>query len=171
MSSPTSSPTATANSPTLLPLIRQPGEGETLSVVGDRLRVLADSASTGGACAIFEETCDFGMGPPLHRHTREDEHFYVLSGLYKFSMNGQESIVGPGGSVFAPRGSVHTFLNITPATSPTPGRMLVVCTPGGMEHPFRACDRLGQSGKASMDAIVEIFKQHDLEFVGPPLTP
>lgn len=152
-------------------IIRQQSEGETLSVVGDQLRVLADSASSGGACAIFEETCGYGMGPPLHRHTREDEHFYILAGLYKFSVNGQESILGPGGYAFAPRGSVHTFVNITPPSAPTPGRMLIVCTPGGLENPFRACDRLGKSGNPPMDAIVEVFKHHDIEFLGPPLTP
>jgi quercetin dioxygenase-like cupin family protein len=152
-------------------IIRQPAEGETLSVVGDQMRVLADSASSSGACAIFEETSTFGVGPPMHRHARDDEHFYVLAGLYKFSVNGQESILGPGGYAFAPRRSVHTFLNITPTTSPTPGRMLVVCTPGGLENPFRVCDRLAKEGNNSIDAAVEAFKQHDLEILGPPLSP
>ncbi|MDX2016903.1 MAG: cupin domain-containing protein [Planctomycetota bacterium] len=148
-------------------MVRAPGEGPTLSVVGETIRVLADSAMTGGACAMIEETGPFGAGPPLHRHTREDEHFYVLEGQYKFTVNGQESMVSAGGYAFAPRGSVHTFVNATPP--PGRARLLVVCTPGGLESAFRECDELARRGPVSMDAIVAAFGKIGVEFLGPPL--
>lgn len=151
------------------PIVRRPDQCETLSIVGDTVRILADSASTGGACAIFEETGPYGGGPPLHRHTHDDEHFYILEGEFKFSVDGKESVVGPGGYIFAPRGSVHTFVNATPP--PGIGRLLVVCMPGGLEGPFRECDRLARQGAVSMEALVAAFRAFGVEFVGPPLKP
>src|SRR5579864_5548401 len=38
-------------------------------------------------------------GPPPHRHSREDESFYVLEGEYEFVLGGQ-TIHAPGRHVF-----------------------------------------------------------------------
>ncbi len=89
-----------------------PYGGEILSVVGERIRVLADAASTGGRAAIFEETTAPGMGPPLHRHGRDDEYFFVVEGTVKFVVDGREFTVEAGGFALAPRGSTHTFRNV-----------------------------------------------------------
>lgn len=153
----------------LLPIIRRHDDGEKLSVVGETIRLLADSDATGGVCAVFEETTPFGGGPPLHRHSREDEHFYVLEGEFKFVVDGKESRVGVGGYVFAPKGSVHTFVNAT--SPPGRGRMLVVCTPGGLENPFRGCDRMTRDGTASIEAVTAELAASGVEVLGPPLKP
>jgi mannose-6-phosphate isomerase-like protein (cupin superfamily) len=145
--------------------IRQPNEGEILSVVGEHIRILADSAATGGKCLIFENTSPPAGGPPLHRHGRDDEYFVVLEGTLKFSVNGQESTVSAGGAVLAPRGTIHAFVNI----GKTPSRMLTICTPGGLEGPFREVDQLTRAGKITMDAVVAAFQRFDLEVLGPPL--
>ncbi|HUO06742.1 MAG TPA: cupin domain-containing protein [Phycisphaerae bacterium] len=145
--------------------ITSAGEGEYLSVVGESIRILLDSNATGGKCVMFENISPVGNGPPLHRHGRDDEYFFVLEGTMKFIVDGRESIVKAGGATFAPRGSVHAFSNIGNA----PCRMLVMCTPGGLEGPFREVDRLGRDGSVTMEALVAAFKRFDLEFVGPPL--
>src|SRR5690554_3399760 len=94
------------------PAFLQPGEGESLRIVGESVRVLADGASTAGACFVFEETTRPGHGPPLHTHAREDEFFYVVEGSVKFVVDGRETVVRAGGAAFAPRGSAHTFCNV-----------------------------------------------------------
>ena len=147
-------------------VIRPAGEGEALSVVGERIRVLADSAMTDGKCFIFENISAPGNGPPLHRHGREDEMFYVVEGTVKFSVDGVESVVTAGGSAIAPRGSVHAFANI----GDTPSRMIVTCCPGGLETAFRECDQLARAGGETPAAVTEAFKRIDLEIVSPPLS-
>lgn len=145
----------------------QPGEGETLSIVGEVVRVLADSASTGGACFVFEETTRPGGGPPLHTHAHEDEFFFVAEGVMKFVVDGRESIVPAGGFAVAPRGSVHSFRNEGDA----PSRMVITCIPAGLEAAFRAADDLERAGRASPEALADVFRPHGVEFVGPPLEP
>ncbi len=146
-------------------MIRQPGQGEFLSVVGETIRILADSAATGGKCVVFENISPAGSGPPLHRHGRDDEAFFVVEGTVKFSVNGTETVLNAGGFAFAPRGSVHTFLNVGPG----PCRMIITCTPGGLEVPFRECDALARQGKVTPEAVTAAFKNFDLDIMGPPL--
>lgn len=145
--------------------IRRPEEGEVLNVVGDRMRFLVDSDATDGKCCIFELFTDPGVGPPLHRHGRDDEFFHIVEGTVKFVVDGKEVVLGPGASVLAPRGSVHAFRNVGNA----PSRMIVMCFPGGLEGPFREVDRLTRDGMATPKAIVLAFKKFDLDILGPPL--
>lgn len=140
-----------------------PGEGETLSVVGDRIRVLADGAASGGRCFIFEETAPPGSGPPVHRHSVDDEYFYVLEGRVRFVVDGKEFIAEKGAFLCAPRGSTHAFSNIGDA----PSRMLVVYTPPGLEGPFREAHEAGAS--ATPDQLAGMFAKFGVLFTGPPL--
>lgn len=141
------------------------GAGESLNVVGESIRVLADGRASGGRAFIFEETSPAGMGPPLHRHTHDDEFFYILAGRYRFVCDGKEFIANPGAFVCAPKGSTHTFVSCNPDGGVS--KMLVICTPPGLEGPFRECTAGGPS--MPMDAILAAFTKFDLEFVGPPL--
>lgn len=150
------------------PILLTPEQGEIFSIIGGSVRMLADSAATGGRCTVFEAPIPPGDGPPLHRHEREDEMFYVLEGRFKIRLNEQTMIAEPGSFVCAPRGSLHAFKNI----GTTPGRLYIVCTPGGIEEPFRAV-RLPEPGSnrppLSMDDVVAIFGRHGVTFHGPPL--
>ncbi len=149
------------------PIVMPQGTGEVLQVASDRIRVLADGAATNGAAFAMENLSAPGSGPPLHRHAREDEHFYVIEGHAKFVVNGVEHRVAAGGYAFAPRGSVHTFVSVGPG----PLRMLVVCTPAGLEAPFRQADRLAREGAATPDSLARTFAPFGIEFLGPPLSP
>ncbi len=108
-------------------------------------------------------------GPPLHRHEREDELFYVLEGRFKLSVNGREFTGERGAFACAPRGSVHAFRNI----GPTPGLLHVTCPPAGLEVPFRAV-RLPEPGgrqrPLTPEQVAAEFGKHGVTFVGPPLT-
>jgi mannose-6-phosphate isomerase-like protein (cupin superfamily) len=151
------------STPTILP----PGEGETLQVGGDTIRILVDSARTDGTCTVFESASPPRVGPPLHRHLAEDEHFYVIEGTAKFVVDGKEILLSAGGSAWAPRGSVHTYTNAGEGVL----RMIVTCTPGGIEIPFRKADRMMREAAIDLQAFGAMFKQHKIEMMGPPLFP
>jgi quercetin dioxygenase-like cupin family protein len=150
-------------------ILLQPGEGETFPIIGGGIRVLMDGAASGGSVFQFESTVSAGEGPPLHRHEREDELFYVLEGESRFVLDGQEFAAAPGAFVCAPRGSVHTFQN----TGSRPGRLLITCTPAGLDDAFRAV-RLPEPGSAetppTMEEMTAIFASHGVLLEGPPLS-
>lgn len=144
-----------------------PTDGHLCAIVGDRVRILADSEATGGQCAIFETITSSGVGPPLHRHAHEDEYFVVQAGRVKFLIDGTEYIAEPGAFVLAPRGTVHSFVNI----GKEPSRMIVTVTPGGLERPFRENAELFlRNAQASPAEIAAIFGRYGVELLGPPLT-
>ena len=61
-------------------VVRKPGEGRTIAVVGDVYRFLATGEETNGKYALWEAIVPPGGGPPPHVHSREEESFYVLEG-------------------------------------------------------------------------------------------
>ena len=57
----------------------------SVRILGDNEIVyLAEHSDTEGAYSLFEMTFQPGMGPPPHIHTREDESWYVLDGVFDF---------------------------------------------------------------------------------------
>jgi len=143
--------------------VLQPGEGEMIRVVTDTVRVLADGAATGGRLFIFEETCQPGHGPPLHRHGIDDEYFFVLEGEFTFMINGTRVVAPTGAFVAAPKGSQHTFTNSGTIT----GRLLVVTTPPGLESPFRETAALHEP---TPEQLAAAFAKFAVRFEGPPLS-
>lgn len=141
-------------------------QGERLNVVGDEVRVLADSDTTGGRCFMFELRTPPGGGPPLHRHAIDDEFFFVIEGHYRFVRDGHTIDAGPGAFVVAPKGCLHTFANVGSTT----GRMLIVTMPGGLEAPFRQTHEASKSALPTPQALAAIFAPFQLTFEGPPLS-
>jgi mannose-6-phosphate isomerase-like protein (cupin superfamily) len=146
-------------------IVLQPGAGERLTVVGEVVRILADAKATNGACTIMELTVPAGDGPPLHRHHLDDEHFYIVEGTILFEMNGKRVVLGPGGFLRAPRGSRHAFRNVGAG----PGRIIVVCTPGGIDGPFREVDALSRDREPTPEELTAVFAKFDLDILGPPI--
>lgn len=99
--------------------------------VGSKL----NNKDTLGAYNLREFITQPGTGPVPHRHTREDESFYILEGQLEFRIGdrGDRRIVAtPGSLVFAPRGIPHTYKNV----GATPARALVIISPAGLENFF-----------------------------------
>jgi hypothetical protein len=57
-------------------------------VVGDRYTFKLTGEETNGAFSLFEFVVPPDSGSPPHRHTREDETFYIVSGSMEFHVNG-----------------------------------------------------------------------------------
>lgn len=118
----------------LKPFIQPPGCSEVFAVLGLRFTFLATGEQTGGTCAmVLAEHPPGDPGPPPHTHTREDEHFYVLSGSMTFEVGDRTYDAAAGTLVVAPRGIRHTLRN----NGGEPARVLLLITPAGFENFFR----------------------------------
>jgi mannose-6-phosphate isomerase-like protein (cupin superfamily) len=150
--------------------IMEARDGKRIQVAGDEVRVKVSSRDTGGAFAVFEARTRPLQGPPLHVHHEQDETWHVMEGEYVFEVDGQEIYAGPGSTVFAPRGSRHTFQNI----GASPGRLMTVVVPGGLDLFFEELEAAVPAGTspatADPSAVVPIFRKHNLELLGPPLS-
>lgn len=137
-----------------------------LNIFGIPIWVKLSGEDTGGAYAVMEDQTPPEMGPPLHRHSREDESFYVLEGDYVFEVDGQPIFARTGSSVYAPKGTAHRFKNV----GTTPGRLLVTVQPAGLDAFFADIDKAtGSTSEPDPTVVLPIFEKHGLELLGPPL--
>jgi len=82
----------------------------------------------------------------------------------RFLVNGEWREVGPGGVVYVPRGSVHTFQNI----GTTPCRAWIIATPSGFENFFaKSAEVFAAAGPPDMERVLSICDDHGIEFVPP----
>ena len=107
------------------------------------------SPATDGEMAVWESIVAPDAGPPLHVHTREDEFFYVLAGVFRFIVGDRVAVMSPGATMFLPRGIPHRFQTLGNKA----GRLLAMATPGGFEEFFLEVERTGASGRAEVEAI------------------
>lgn len=148
-----------------------PGGSEALDIGEGRVRILADSGSTGGSWATLERTEPPGTRTSLHRHNRMDEAFYVVSGDFAVFVDGKLHRLGPGGFVFIPRGTPHAQGN--PSSGPV--KIVSFFLPGGWEQSARdraALHARHPAGTPEFAArIGAVFEKHDIEVLGPSPIP
>src|SRR5260370_32729814 len=113
-------------------VIKQPGEGRTVAVVGDLYRFLATGEDTNGKYALLEAIVPPGGGPPPHVHSREEEGFYVLEGEITFTIGEKRLVASAGTFANMPVGTPHSFKN----EGSRPARMLISVAPAGLEKMF-----------------------------------
>lgn len=117
--------------------LRLPGEGDSITAVGDFYRFLVTGAETGGRYAIWHAFVPPGGGPPPHRHSREDEFFLVLEGSMSFFDDGRRHVAGAGSAVTLPRHGRHWFKN----EGDQPATMLIAAAPAGLEQMLQRAGR------------------------------
>src|SRR4030095_14690624 len=113
-------------------IIKKPGEGRTIAVVGDVYRFLATGDDTNGKYALWEAIVPPGGGPPPHVHSRGEESFYILEGEVTFTMGDQRLVASAGMFANMPVGTPHSFKN----ESGKPAKMLISVAPAGLEKMF-----------------------------------
>ena len=136
-----------------------PGEGKTVSVMGDQLIYKVVSADTRGAYGLVELVIE-AHGPPPHVHRNEDEGFYVLEGELDIQVGERKVRATTGSFVFGPRGVVHTYSKVGVG----PAKLLEIFSPAGFEHFFEEID-----GSHDIDQIKSVAEKYNMEIVGPPL--
>ena len=138
---------------------------DAIEWLGVKYKTILSSEQTNGTMSIVDSWSPSGSGPPRHIHAEEDETFVMLSGTCKLWIEGEETSVEPGESVFIPRGTNHTFKVV----GDVPSRHLVILTPGGFEGFFVDMAEGQFRIPDDMAAIEESAKRHHLTFTGPPL--
>jgi quercetin dioxygenase-like cupin family protein len=113
-------------------VVRLPGEGKAIAVVGDVYRFLATGDETDGRYAMWEAIVPPGGGPPPHVHSREEESFFILEGEITFQIGDQVQVAKPGTFANMPAGVPHSFTN----ESDLPARMVISVAPAGLENMF-----------------------------------
>ncbi|OBF84536.1 cupin [Mycobacterium sp. 852002-51163_SCH5372311] len=116
----------------------QPGEGDYAALPGFGAVFKLSSKTNGGEVSIVEHPFEVGFITAAHRHTREDEHSFVLTGEIGFRSDDSEVVLGPGGYITKPRGQMHAMWN----AGNEPGRIVEIITPGGFENYFRELSEL-----------------------------
>lgn len=130
---------------------------EIIRVGRIEIRFLLESKDTNGQLAMFEFTVPAGAKVAMpHYHERYDEIIYGLEGMVTFTVNGKPNDIGPGQTCFIPRGAVHGFNNLKPASA----KALTVVTPA----------LIGPDFFKEMAAIVNVGGPPDLEKINAVMT-
>ena len=125
-----------------------------------QLRFLRDKHDTAGSLDMFELVLQpEGRMPVPHYHESWEETVYGIDGTVTYTVEGQDHDVGPGDSLFIPRGQVHGFTNRSGAVA----RCLCILTPGvlGPEY-FRELAALLSAGQPDPAKTREIMLRYGL---------
>lgn len=147
------------------------GQGHALWMGGDTYTVKASAESSGGALGLIEASIPPGSGPPPHRHSNEDESFYLLAGSLEITVEQDVVQAGAGDFVFLPRGLQHSFRNVGVDTA----RTLIMITPGGFERffgdvgaPAQAGVQCPPPGQADVARLLETAPRYGVDIAAPP---
>jgi quercetin dioxygenase-like cupin family protein len=108
------------------------GKINSLWILGDVYMVKIIGDETHGIYCVWEIDVAPNNGPPLHKHSMEDEVFYVLEGVFSFPYGNRAAKMNKGQFIFVPRGEFHTYKNIGRSL----GKLLVIITPSRFEKFF-----------------------------------
>lgn len=139
---------------------------EEIRLGGIVLRFLIDGPSSGVGMTMFEMTVAPEARVPLpHHHVGFDEVVYGLAGKLRMTLDGKTIDVGPGDTLFIPRGAVHGFEN--PFTEQA--KAMVVITPGifGAQYFREIGQLLAGGGPPDPKALAEVMLRHGLVPVKP----
>lgn len=121
------------------PIISIAGQVPVIHPGGGTMEVLATKEQSGGAFGVITatDTDPANSGPGMIVQNKNVEMWYVLEGTYEFTAGGKTYEGGPGSFVAVDAGQVHTF------KAKTPGKLLMIYTPGGFEHFFMDWEKQG----------------------------
>jgi mannose-6-phosphate isomerase-like protein (cupin superfamily) len=122
--------------------------------------IRASAESTGGSMAVIEEVPPL-VDTPAHVHSREDELFLSLEGEHVIELGGEQHRIGPGESVFAPRGVPHSQRRVLPGE----GRLLVVLSPAGLEGFFRELAAADAAGTLGPEAYATASERYGITWL------
>ena len=118
-------------------------EPEVIRLGKLEIRYLLSAEADASSLGSFELTVPPNANvPPAHRHANNDEYIYVLDGVLRYTVDSVTRDLGPGDSMFTPRGGVHAFSNPHSITA----RALIVQTPDIGPQYFRDIGAIVNAG-------------------------
>jgi mannose-6-phosphate isomerase-like protein (cupin superfamily) len=137
------------------------GEAGSLGSIGVRFMIDGVDVQDGGFSLVEHPMPPRALAAPLHRHSREDEYSYVLTGRMGALLGDEVVEAGPGDLVFKPRDQWHTFWNAGEADC----RILEIIAPAGFEEFFRELVRRISAGEEpGPHNLPELGARYGLEF-------
>lgn len=95
---------------------------------GQHQAVIAGAAETDNRYALSHSTIAIGGGALEHRHSREAESFYVITGRLRFAIDGQTVTLATGDFLHAEPGLKYSFEALEPT------EVLILYVPAGLER-------------------------------------
>ena len=135
--------------------------GEIIRLGRISIRPLLEPANTNKSLAMFEFRVPVGAKVPVpHYHKEYDETIYGLEGEMTFAVDGTTVKIGPGESLFIPRGVAHGFDNLGQADA----KALAVITPGLLTSDFfrEIAAILSAGGPPDVAAMKGVMLKHGL---------
>jgi quercetin dioxygenase-like cupin family protein len=131
------------------------------------IRFLVEGEESEGSVAIFEFDVPAGAKvAAAHSHDGFDETIYGLEGVLTWTVGGRPVDIGPGETLFIPRGAVHQFDNAHDVDASA----LAVVTPGilGPDYFRDVAAVLGTAagGPPDLAAVGEVMRRHGLTPAG-----
>ena len=134
------------------------GKAGFLGSIGVRFMIHGEEAH-GGFSLVEHPMSPRALAAPLHRHTREDEYSFVLSGQVGALLGDEVLIARPGDLVFKPRNQWHTFWN----AGDEPARILEIIAPAGFEKFFAELIDLGGVSNTSPALFADLCGRYGLD--------
>jgi len=108
------------------------GKRPSEAILGSGYELLINSKATDGAYELMKFVVPAGLGPPMHMHTREDEHYFFLEGDFVVTV-GEETIKATAGTfLHLPRNISHGLTNV----GESEGSFLCWVVPGNLGNLF-----------------------------------
>lgn len=136
-------------------------EKEVIQAGQIEIRFLLEGKESNDLLAMFEFTVPAGAKVPApHSHTHFDETIYGLEGVLAFTVDGKPMDIAAGDTCFIPRGAVHGFTNLKPASA----KGLAVVTPGliGPDYFREISDVVNTGGPPDLEKIMAVMARHGL---------
>ncbi len=105
-----------------------PRDGEAWWWTGELARITTTGEQTDGHLALVEILAPQGIAIPSHVHHREDEGFWLLEGVVRFTVDGRTFDARAGDFLLGPRDVPHAYTVVD-----GPARMLFMFAPAGLE--------------------------------------
>ena len=135
------------------------GEAGSLGSIGVRFMIDGVDVQDGGFSLVEHPMPPRRLAAPLHKHSREDEYSYVLTGRMGALLGDDVVEAGPGDLVFKPRDQWHTFWNAGDVEC----RILEIIAPAGFEKFFEELVDMGGVTSAAPEQLAELNERYGLE--------
>jgi quercetin dioxygenase-like cupin family protein len=127
---------------------------------GVRTKIQLDSGDTAGAFCLLVDEPPPGWALPAHLHRDHAETIHVVAGEFEVDLDGATVRLTAGQTVHVPAGVRHASRN----AGETPGRRVLLFSPGGMEGFFLHAGADAPTGTIEPDELRAAASRHGWEF-------
>ena len=127
------------------------------------IRFLLEGEASGGSVAVFEFDVPAAARVPIaHSHDGYEETIYGLEGVLTWTVDGEQTEIGPGEVLCIPRGIVHRFDN----DHGVDAKMLAIVSPGILSfdyfHEMAGVIKAATDGPPDPAALAEVMGRYGL---------